>query len=423
MIKLFGKKIVVAILYFQLKRLLKNKPIKIIGVVGSYGKTSTKLTIAKVLESKYKVIYQEGNYNDIVTIPLVFFKQETPSLYNPLSWLKLLINNEHMLKKPYEYEIAVLELGTDAPGQIASFKKYIHLEIAVITAIALEHMESFQDLSDVASEELTVADYSDLILYNKDLCSSEYINKIDAPKLSYSLNKSSDYYVKQLELINFKQLFEIYKNNEEYIKGEYNSPAKAGLYSVCVATIIADILTIEKKNIAEAIKQVKPLSGRMQMLRGINDSNIIDDSYNSSPNAVKAALDVLYSIKSPQKIAVLGSMNELGTYSELSHTEIGNYCDPKQIDLLITIGSEANNFIAVKAKSKGINVQSFLSPYEAGDYLKNNIKNKALILVKGSQNMVFSEEVIKSILKDRSDSAKLVRQTKYWLKKKQQAFS
>jgi UDP-N-acetylmuramyl pentapeptide synthase len=96
-------------------------------------------------------------------------------------------------------------------------------------------------------------------------------------------------------------------------------------------------------------------------------------------------------------------MNELGNFSEAAHTEIGGLCDPKQLDLLVTIGPDANEFLAKAAESKGCKVERFNNPYKAGEFLKPLVKEDAVILVKGSQNKVFAEEAIKSLLKNHKD--------------------
>lgn len=169
-----GKAIVVAILSWQLRRLQAKHDIKTIGVVGSYGKTSTKFGIATVLKQHYRVLFQEGNYNDIVTVPLVFFGERSPSLLNPIAWLGVFLRNERQIRQPYPYDVVVLELGTDGPGQIAAFGRYLQLDVAVLTSIAYEHMEFFTDLQAVADEELAVRQYSKQLFYNSDLCGSEY---------------------------------------------------------------------------------------------------------------------------------------------------------------------------------------------------------------------------------------------------------
>jgi len=133
---------------------------------------------------------------------------------------------------------------------------------------------------------------------------------------------------------------------------------------------------------------------------------------------MKAALHTLYRLAAPQKIAVLGNMNELGKYSEAAHHEIGQYCDPKQLDLLVTIGPDANKYLALTAAAKGCKVQQFDDPYSVGEYLKPIVKKGALVLVKGSQNRVFAEETVKLLLANPKDAEKLVRQSAEWLKKK-----
>lgn len=134
------------------------------------------------------------------------------------------------------------------------------------------------------------------------------------------------------------------------------------------------------------------------------------------------ALDVLKRQIGSQKIAILGSMNELGSVSEAEHSNIGKMCKPKDIDLLVTIGKEASKYLAPAAESNGCVVNAFLNPYEAGVFIKSQIKSKAVILAKGSQNGVFAEEALKSLLKNEHDQKKLVRQSDYWLNQKRQQF-
>jgi UDP-N-acetylmuramoyl-tripeptide--D-alanyl-D-alanine ligase len=165
------KHILVAILGNQVRRLRTKNNFKIIGVVGSIGKTSTKLAIAKVLASHYRVRYQEGNYNDIVSVPLVFFGHQIPSLWNVFAWFLIILKNEGQIFFKYPFDFVVVELGTDGPGQINQFRKYLHLDIGIVTAITPEHMEFFGTLDNVAEEEWSVSYFSDLVYANKDLCS------------------------------------------------------------------------------------------------------------------------------------------------------------------------------------------------------------------------------------------------------------
>jgi UDP-N-acetylmuramoyl-tripeptide--D-alanyl-D-alanine ligase len=394
--KKIAKKAVAAVLGYQVRKLVKKNKIKVIAVVGSIGKTSTKLAIANVLKAGFRVRYQEGNYNDLVSVPLIFFDEKIPSLFNPFAWLSVFWRNRKKLGDNYPYDIVIVELGSDGPGQIQEFKKYLNLEIGVITAITPEHMQFFKNLDEVAKEELAVTDFSSLVLANKDLCDAKYLSGI-SQLLAYTAKQSAEFNI--------------------------TSKSRAELYSISAAVVVAAKLGMQPTDIKKGLANVKAIPGRMNELAGTNGSTIIDDSYNSSPAAVQLALDYLYGLSSPQKIAVLGSMNELGAYSKQAHEEAGCYCDPKQLALVVTIGKEANEYLAAAANDKGCKVQSFDSPYTAGEYLKPILKKDAAVLIKGSQNGVFAEETVKILLAKPSDSQKLVRQTDDWLKIKSKAFS
>ena len=323
-------------------------------------------------------------------------------MFNPFAWLAVFLRNQKQIRQKYSYDIVVLELGTDGPGQIQEFKKYLQLEIGVVTSITPEHMENFADLDAVAKEELQIVQMSSLVLANKDLVDGKYLKNL-ADTLTYAVNTAADFSPSNLG-----------------VGTDFSEPE---LYSRLAAAAVAHKLGMLPADITKGMASIKPVPGRMQKLAGINGSTIIDDSYNASPEAVKLALNSLYKMKTPQKIAVLGNMNELGKYSEVLHKEVGELCDPKQLSLVITIGPDANKFLASAAVAKGCEVKQFDSPYEAGEYIKPLVKTGAVILVKGSQNKVFAEETIKSLLADQADVAKLVRQDDFWMNVKKKAFN
>lgn len=390
--------LIATVLGWQVCRLYKKNNFKVVAVAGSIGKTSTKLAIATVLAKKYRVRSQEGNYNHVVSVPLVFFGQTMPNPYNPLAWLGVFAKNELKLRKRYPYDIVVVEVGTDAPGQIEELGAYLRVDIGVVTSIAPEHMEFFDDLDAVAKEELSLAGYSKKLFINKDLCDPKYLKNLPIPHQLYSLAEA-----------------------KALVGGEIAN--KARLYSISAAAAVAKEFGMNPDEIKKATGTIKPVSGRMQELAGINNSTIIDDTYNASPEAVAMALKTLYSFKAPQKIAILGNMNELGKHSEQAHEDIGKLCDPKQLDLVVTIGPDAIKSLAPAAEAIGCKVETFDSPYTAGEYLKRLVKPGAVILAKGSQNGVFAEETVKLLLADSADGAKLVRQSPKWLKIKQKQFA
>lgn len=420
--KQFARSLIVMILGWQVRRLRNKQSFKIIAIVGSIGKTSTKFAVAQTLSQRYKVRFQEGNYNDLVTVPLVFFGVSAPSLFNPLAWLAVFIRCEAQLHKPYPYDVVVVELGTDGPGQIAAFSQYVQADIAVLTSITPEHMEYFTDLDAVAKEELSVIGYSDHVVMNTDLVTREYESFVPEA-ITYSIHSDSEYTVSEYSFTPSGVSFTLEKNSAELLRTTHPAISELQLYSLTAASTVSDLLGMSVDEITTGLKRVVPVSGRLQLLTGIKDSVIIDDSYNSSPEAAKAVLQTLYGLKASQKIALLGNMNELGEFSPNAHTELGKFCDPKQLDIVVTLGPDANNYLATAAEANGCKVQQFQDPYAAGEYIKSIISPGAVVLVKGSQNRVYAEEAIKPILANPSDQAKLVRQSPDWLKKKATNFS
>ncbi len=421
MIKRSARAIVVAVLGSQAKRLIQKRNPTIVAVVGSIGKTSTKRAIAEVLGTEVRVQYQAGNYNDLATVPLVLFGQPMPSLFNPFGWLRVFFSNEMLLHKPYPYDVVVVELGTDGPGQIRAFARYLHVDIAVVTALTPEHMEFFENVDAVATEELSVAEYSDQLVIGADYVSDKYTDSLNNLR-SYAIVKDATYRAVDINYGLNDSAVTFSKENQPYVTSTLHLFSEAQVYSALAAVAVWDMLRLPTDKLANALKAVSPAPGRMQLLQGIKDTTIIDDSYNASPEAMKSTLDTLYRLPAPQKIALLGNMNELGEFGVNAHKEIGAYCDPTQLQEVITLGPEANEYLAPAARAQGCKVTTFDSHYDAGDYKKSVVSEGAYILIKGSQNRVFAEEAIKILLNNPDDSQKLVRQSSDWMKIKRQQF-
>ncbi len=403
----------------------KYKPI-IIVVVGSIGKTSTKLAIASVLSQKYKVQYENGNYNVPLSVPFVLTGQRLPGLTSLLGWIKAYKKGQDILKNGFNYEVVVLEYSIDHVNEMDDFKVFPKADYLVVSAIAPEHMENLFDIDTVAKEELKATKYSENILFNSNTVKQEYIDKYSekvASYESYGESKSSTYIQSKSKINNRYHLKLRDEHNNEIVNTSTNMIAAHSLDSISAAAVIAVKLEMSKQNIEEAVKNFNNPSGRMSLIDGINESLIIDDSYNSSPEAAIAALTALYSLDNKNKIAILGNMNELGAYSEEAHNIVGEYCNPKFLDLLITIGPDANTYTAPAAEKNGCKVFTATSPVEAGKIALDFLSQNSAILVKGSQNKVFAEESIKPLLNNPKESSLLVRQSDYWMQIKRRQFS
>ncbi len=413
--KKIAKSLVATVLGWQVRRLRKKHQFKVVCVAGSIGKTSTKLAVANVLSNYYKVRYQKGNYNDIVSVPLIFFGTELLSLLNPIAWIKVFVQNEKKIKKSYPFDYVVVEVGTDAPGQLEAFGDYLDCDLGVLTSISPEHMENFDTLNDVAKEELQIANYCDKLLVNSDLVDDKYLHKVPIEVISLG-EKSKDF---QLQNAKFNNGFVDFK-----IAGEMFHMQAVGMgevYSASLAVAVANIFGHEIQDLVDDLAKLEPASGRMRRFEGVNGSTILDETYNASPTAVMAALDGLYQIDAPQKIAILGNMNEMGKHSKKLHEQVGAYCDPEQLDLVVTLGVDANDHLAKAAGDRGCKVKIANHPLEAAELVKKELKRGAVILAKGSQNGVFAEEAVKALLKNKSDEKYLVRQSDQWMKDKRKS--
>jgi UDP-N-acetylmuramoyl-tripeptide--D-alanyl-D-alanine ligase len=418
-VKKLGKAILCYLLERQAKRLRRRHDFLVVAVAGSVGKTSTKLAIAKTLSASRRVIYQDGNYNDRLTVPLVLFGQTEPGIFNIAAWLRILASNRRAIQN-FHYDVAILELGTDASGQLAKFA-YLKPELCVITAVADEHMEFFKTLDEVTREELMPLKFSKQALLNVDDIASKFLPKADYK--SYGL-ASGNFTVAQRQSLGLNgQKITFQMAGDHKLSATVPMLGDQGAKIALAAVAVANLVGLSDEEIGKGLQRITPVPGRMQVLPGKNNSIILDDTYNSSPPSVAAALDVLQKASAPQRIAILGSMNELGATSAAAHQAAGALCDPDKINLVVTIGAEAKRYLAPAATKRGCQVMSFDSSRAAGEYVAGQLQEGAVVLAKGSQNGVFAEEAIKSLLANPADAAKLVRQSPDWMKIKRQQFA
>jgi UDP-N-acetylmuramoyl-tripeptide--D-alanyl-D-alanine ligase len=418
--KALGRSMLCALQESQVRRLRKRHDFTVVAVVGSVGKTSTKMAIASLLGASKKVLWQEGNYNDRVTVPLIFFEHNEPGIFNVPAWLRILITNERTIRRPYPYDVVVAEFGPDGPGQMQHFA-YVKPELVVLTAISPEHMEFFGTLDAVAEEELTALSFAKHTLVNIDDTPEHYLTGKTFE--SYGLQSQATYHITKRVSRHMQGQEITFQLGKDELTVSVPLLGDQGAKIALAAAATGHTLKMPLSAIKQGLVEVSAFAGRMQVLAGIKGSTLIDDTYNSSPIAAKAALDVLQNGDAPQRIAILGSMNELGAYSPEAHREVGAHCDPTKLDWVITVGDDAKQYLAPVAKERGCQVKSFTSPYKAGAFVKRQLKDGAVVLAKGSQNRVFTEESLKPLLADKADEAKLVRQSGHWIGVKSRQFS
>lgn len=422
------KKIIQNQLQKYVKRYLKQHPeIKLVAVAGSVGKTSTKMAIATVLSQRYRVRVHEGNHNTAISAPLAILGIDYPGkVKSPLAWWSVLKAAKERVESPADVDIIVQELGVDRPGEMKSFGRYLMPDIAVVTAVTAEHMEFFKTLDAVAKEELTVTQFSLMVVINRDDIDGEFAKYLaNANMTTYGTSGAAEYHFvgESFSVEGGHKGRIMTPNRPEGIEVVAKVVGEHNLRPVIGAATVGLMMGLSPSEVATGLGMVRPVSGRMNPLKGIKNSLIIDDSYNSSPLAADCAIKTLYSFQAPQRIAILGSMNELGETSAEEHRTLGDMCDPNLLDWVITIGDEAEKYLAPAAKTRGCQVRSFKTAVDAGAFALKVIESEAVVLAKGSEGGVFAEEAVKFLLHDGSDETRLVRQTPEWMERKNQLYS
>jgi UDP-N-acetylmuramyl pentapeptide synthase len=263
----YFKKILTEIFGRQTRKILAKHDPTIIAVAGSVGKTTTKMAIATVLSQSFRVRFQQGNYNTPISIPFVFTGREMPSLYNPFSWFWAWHKGQKTLRRKYPYDIVVVELGTDSPGDIANFKQLLHPKITVVTAVAEEHMEFFKDLEAVAKEELGVADYSEQLVINADDIQEEYLEKYvskDVPMHSYGFKHAEYKITTSASEEGYEVAIEL--GGGQKVTTKTTSIAEHNLKAIAAAVAVGDLMGMEPDSIKKGINKIKAMPGRMQVL-------------------------------------------------------------------------------------------------------------------------------------------------------------
>ncbi len=347
----------------------KKLGIKVVGVTGSCGKTSTKDLIAAFLSDKYKVFKTKGNFNNQIGLPLMILELDS------------------------SYDVAVLEMGMSNLGEIDLLANCARPDIAVITNIGLSHIENLKTQDNILKAKSEIFNYFDesntLIINGEDSNLLKIKNKcFEILRIGY--NHEYDVYAFNIILKEDNTSFTVKAEDDEFIF-EIPMAGKHNVLNSMLAIAVAKKLNVSFPEMEKGIKNLEATSMRLQVIKKENFT-IINDCYNASPDSMKSSIDVLNSYKDGRKIAILGTMNELGDESINAHTDIGHYAKEK-VDLLIAIGQYKDCY------RKGYtldNIVTFESKEEFISNLNSIIKRDDVILVKASRGMKF-EEIVSSL--------------------------
>ena len=433
------KKTVVWIITLEARAVLRKYKPKVVAVTGSVGKTSTKDAIYAVLAKGARVRKSEKSFNSEVGLPLTILG--VPNAWsNPLRWLQNIIDGIFILIFTVQYpEWLILEVGADRPGDIRSLAAWLPVDVAVITLLPEMpvHVEFFDSPEAVIEEKASLIDAIKpggvLALFADDPRTLGLQHRLPAPDariITFGFSEGAEVRGERVALLreDGKEVWPVGMTatiTADGVSVPLEVTGAVGAHAFLPALAAAAVgcaLHHPLGDIAGALESYDPPPGRMRLIRGIKNTLIIDDSYNSSPAATMAALDTLSLIlpsesDSPagRRVAVLADMMELGRHSTLEHRKIGAHAS-KHADLLITVGFRARD-IAQGALDNGMpdnSILQFEDSGKAGAELQNMTQAGDCVLVKGSQSMRM-ERVVEEIMAEPDRAGELlVRQDAEW---------
>lgn len=342
------------------QKFLQHHSIRIVAITGSMGKTTSKEFTAALLKSRYKVAYSPGNSNSQVGLPLAILNQMSG-----------------------EEEILVLEMGMTGYNQISKLVQIAPPEVALITTVQLVHAENFDSLSDIARAKAEIFSHpaTKLGILNRDIVNFDEISLIgNFEKRSFSINSAhADYYLN-------------IANATVYSKWESSNvrlaplpvPGQHQYNNLLGACVVARYFDVEWQLINQTIAQLELPEKRLQFVehKGIL---FLNDSYNAAEMSVKAALETLPNPREGgKKIAVLGSMMELGKFSEGCHRRVGEFA-LNHVDTLCCFGRECEPISQVW-KEAGRSVELFTDREKMMEFLRKALQPNDVVLLKGSRS-------------------------------------
>lgn len=351
-----------------------------IGVTGSVGKTTCVQSSLAVLSQKFKTLSTKPNLDPILNIPATLLK------LNP------------------SYKKVILEMGIEYREEMDFYLSLIRPQTVVFTQIAYAHSQYLGGLDEIIEEKGKLIEQLDAkgvaILNWDDPSAKKLAKKCKGSIVYYGTDpQNCTVWAGNVRIENFKTIFEL-NLGVERVKIEFKLLGAHQIYPALAAAALGVVNDIPLTKIKIGLESIQPSEHRMQILAGPNGSLILDDTYNSSPVAVDAAIETLLQINARRRILVLGEMRELGKYSDHLHRSVAQKIFKEKIDLVF-LGQGDAQIIAGELKDLGFweeRVESNLQNSQLVSKLLKNLGKGDVVLIKGSR-AVRLDEVVKRIAK------------------------
>jgi len=435
--------------FFARLSLFINCP-KVIGITGSVGKSSARNVVYAILKDRFSVkMIKEGNSE--TGIPLGILGLD-PGNYQPIDWFRIIILSPFKILYLAGIKILIVEMGVDSPYPPKNMDYLLTIvrpDISVVLNAYPVHSEQFdviipdnlsadkrvelitrriaeEKAKIITKAEPEVGVYNSDNSYIKDQISNIKATSQSSKLLSFGEDKENNVYYGSYDVDLNKSCFELIfprfrskKVNIE-IKGYFLPKKYQEIFSAGFLVGLSLGLNIDEMKKSLVNNFFLPV-GRSSFFHGINDSIIIDSSYNASRASLLTFIETasLLAKKENRPLVVLmGDMRELGKEAENEHKIVAESLKKVGTNYLYCVGPLTKKYVLPEVSKSIKTSQWFENSIKLGEYLKTSLPYHSVVLVKGSQNTIFLEETIKFILRDKKDEKKLCRQSTFWLDKK-----
>jgi len=341
-----------------------RRALRVVGITGSVGKTSTKELAAEVVGQAFRTARSPENWNTEIGIPLV------------------------LVNLPCDREVAIVELAMRGPGQIRELVEIARPEIGVITNIGESHMDFFESRERLAAakgELLEGLPPEGVAIVNaEDPLAMGQLRASPARPLTFGL-ANGDVTAEAIEAHPGRGSTFWLRVPGGRAAVSLRIPGRHAVRNALAAAAVGQALGLPAEAIAVGLSRATPLPMRLEVRR-TGEITVLNDAYNSSPQSVEAALDLMDELAGAPRIAVLGDMKELGALSSEAHRRAGHLAAGRRLDLLVAFGPLAHD-LAAAAREGGMRVVHTTDLEEVLTILRRDVRPGAVVLVKGSRAM------------------------------------
>ena len=355
-------------------------PFQVVAITGTNGKSTTKEMIAAIIETKFKTLKTQGNFNNHIGLPLT------------------------LLARGPEHEVGVLEMGMSAAGEIKRLAEIAKPNIGVITNISAGHLDQLRTVKEVQAakgELFDSLDKEDTAIVNADdPLVLELADSLRAKQITYGIERSADVQATDIQNQGSKGFTFTAKIFNQTIPVKLPQIGYCNIYNALAALATGHSMGISGTHMKKGIENYQQIPQRNEQIyfEGIT---LINDAYNANPQSMREALKTLSEINTKGKrFLIIGDMLELGPLSETAHRDLGREISLSKVDYLVTVGSLASLAAESAKANRGqqLEIEKFDTHVEAVNYLTGKVKKGDCLLIKGSRGARM-ENVIQEFIK------------------------